>query len=309
MSDLPDLPDLTQPCKNLQKHWDELLEADEAEPASIGGGQYRLAYRGDGHDLFTRYSINREFNNTYKCDDFIWGIAVLLDNKTYASLFDSISDTDKKFIETELDEYNGDSEDEIHMQALGYTNPTKAIEIVLTGYHKHYIKQAAANKAELQIQIMWYCVFANVLCSMYKQIKLRTFHNDMNGEYIYKILRIYISSCPIPWHMGISEVHLLDSLCFLFSYLHQVDHDKRKLDLGDKLSIQETNALRSSLLSNTPQIYDNGSIFDKLENKSTCLLPFHKEIALQLDDMSYADAYKIRSLFFVIKQMPSGKRR
>ena len=306
------MSDLAQTCKHLQSKWNELLKADEAEPASIGGGLYRLAYRGDGHDLFTRYSINREFNHAHECDSFILGIAALLDSENYSLLSSSISHTDRKFIENELAQYNGDddnddNDDKEHMKILGYTDTMAAIKIVITGYHEHYNEQAAANKDELQIQIIWYCVFANVLCSMYQQIKLPTFHYDMNGEYIYKILSIYILSCPIPWHMGISEVHLLDSLCFLFSYLHQVDHDKRKLDLGDKLSIQETNALRSSLLSNTPQIYDDGSIFDKLERKNACLLPFHKEIYSKLDVMDYADTYKIRSLFFVIKLKTSRK--
>ena len=303
------MSDLAQTCKHLQSKWNELLKADEAEPASIGGGLYRLAYRGDGHDLFTRYSINREFDHAHECDSFILGIAALLDSENYSLLSSSISHTDIKFIENELLQYNKNSKDRKHMQALGYTDTMKAIGIVITGYHEHYNEQAAANKDELQIQIMWYCVFANVLCSMYQQIKMRTFHNDMNGEYIYKILSIYIPSCPIPWHMGISEVHLLDSLCFLFSYLHHVDHvnDERKLDLGDKLNIQATNALRSSLLSNTPQIYDDGSIFDKLERKNACLLPFHKEIDSKLDVMDYADTYKIRSLFFVAKKLKSDK--
>jgi hypothetical protein len=303
MSDRPDLPDLAQPCKNLQKKWNELLKADEAEPASIGGGLYRLAYRGDGHDLFTRYSINREFDHAHECDSFILGIAALLDSKSYSLLFDSISHTDIENIKTELSDYNKNSKDRNHMQALGYTNPMAAIKIVITEYHEHYNEQTAANKDELQIQIMWYCVFANVLCSMYQQIKMPTFHHDMNGDYIYKILSIYIPSCPIPWHMGISEVHLLDSLCFLFAYLDHVE----KRDLVDKIDIQATKALRSSLLSNTPQIYDDGSIFDKLERKNACLLPFHKEIALKLDVMDYADTYKIRSLFFVIKLKTSRK--
>jgi hypothetical protein len=300
------LPHLIQTCKNLQKHWDELLKADEAEPASIGGGLYRLAYRGDGYDLFTRYSINREFNNnTYQCDNFIWGIAMLI-SSVYNELFQTVPEPDKKIIETALTHYNGDPEDKRHIARLGYTDPMKAIEIVITGYHKHYNEQAAANKDEHQIQIMWYCVFANVLCSMYKQIKEPTYDHDMNGDYIYKILRIYILCCPIPWHMGISEVHLLDSLCFLFSHLEHADGD-RLLDLREKLNIQETNALRTEILSNMQPIYDNGSIFDKLKNKNTCLLPFHKEIASQLDDMGYADAYKIRSLFFVTRKLKSNK--
>ena len=116
------MSDLAQTCKHLQSKWNELLKADEAEPASIGGGLYRLAYRGDGHDLFTRYSINREFNHAHECDSFILGIAALLDSENYSLLSSSISHTDRKFIENELAQYNKNSKDRKHMQALGYTD-------------------------------------------------------------------------------------------------------------------------------------------------------------------------------------------
>ena len=89
--------------------------------------------------------------------------------------------------------------------------------------------------------------------------------------------------------MGISEVHLLDSLCFFFYTLE---------DLG-QISEKKTNSLRAAILSNSEQYNASESIFQKIAKTYTSLLPEHKTIAQNLDGMTDSNKFMIRSFFYI----------
>ena len=279
-----DQDQLKNTCINLQKSWDDLLKANEAEPASIGGGLYRLAYRGDGYDLLERYGISTPRDGSYPCNEFIANIAMLIVSSKSGSLYGSKQE--ESFIELQLGEYNKLTNGKIRLAKLGYTTPVDTMKRIIYNYHK---EQVVGSKEELQIQILWYYVFANVLVSMFEQIKEEDAIEYITGDYVYKILYVYTLSNITPWHMGISEVHLLDSLCFFFYTLE---------DLG-QISEKKTNSLRAAILSNSEQYNASESIFQKIAKTYTSLLPEHKTIAQNLDGMTDSNKFMIRSFFYI----------
>ena len=101
-----------------------------------------------------------------------------------------------------------------------------------------------------------------------------------------------------PWHMGISEVHLFDSLCFFFN---NFEHTR------GKISIEKTNETRAKILSEIDQYDSYGSIFQKIDKGHTVLLPDGKKIAEKLKDMYRMSKFDIRSLFIYKERRTSHK--
>ena len=284
-----DLDRLKTTCINIQKKWDELLKANEAEPASIGGCLYRLAYRGDGYDLLEHYGINTPQDGSYPCKTFIADIAMLNSGSTLLKG----SKKDISFIRKQIKGYSDPKNPNgiLRLAQLKYKTAEDTIPLIIGLYHEHYNEQAEDSKAEeLQIQILWYCVFANVLVSMFENIKVEGATKCINGDYVYKILYIYLYQNIIPWHMGISEVHLLDSLCFFFS-------TNKSLRDKEQLSEAKTNSLRAAILSKSEQYNASESIFQKIAKGHTSLLPYHTIIAQGLVDMEVSTKFMIRSFF------------